>query len=187
MMNCTILLRAISDLDKITWNPTTQGTVTLVLLKGPSENAVPQYAIVEKTENDGSYVWTPSTDLEPTTGATGYGIQVRSFLRSSDEDSELTVMLSSSTTQRASTNTPPSSASATHRTRHRHLHTAHLPAHLPAPLRSQLHTHQRPPLPTSAHLSTELVTLLLTHQSQLDTGVLTSLWLPQLVLSQARP
>ncbi|KAL9532807.1 hypothetical protein SMMN14_03380 [Sphaerulina musiva] len=60
----------------ITWNPTTQGTVTLVLLKGPSENAVPQYAIVEKTENDGSYVWTPSTDLEASEGAKGYGIQL---------------------------------------------------------------------------------------------------------------
>lgn len=61
---------------QITWNPTTQGTVTLVLLKGPSENAVPQYAIVEKTENDGSYVWTPSTDLEASEGAKGYGIQL---------------------------------------------------------------------------------------------------------------
>jgi len=60
----------------ITWEPTTKGTVSLVLLKGPSENAVPQYAIVEKTDNDGSYAWTPSTDLEPTTDATGYGIQL---------------------------------------------------------------------------------------------------------------
>ncbi|KAF7188606.1 hypothetical protein HII31_10268 [Pseudocercospora fuligena] len=60
----------------ITWEPTTQGTVTLVLLKGPSENAVPQYPIVEKTENDGSYVWTPKDDLEPTENAQGYGIQL---------------------------------------------------------------------------------------------------------------
>ncbi|KXT08122.1 hypothetical protein AC579_21 [Pseudocercospora musae] len=60
----------------ITWEPTTPGTVTLVLLKGPSENAVPQYPIVEKTENDGSYVWTPKDDLEPTANAQGYGIQL---------------------------------------------------------------------------------------------------------------
>ncbi|KAH9833925.1 Ser-Thr-rich glycosyl-phosphatidyl-inositol-anchored membrane family [Teratosphaeria destructans] len=60
----------------ITWGPTTTGTVTLLLLKGPSTNAVPQYAIVESIANSGSYLWTPSTDLEPTKGATGYGIQL---------------------------------------------------------------------------------------------------------------
>ncbi|KAK4504275.1 hypothetical protein PRZ48_005191 [Zasmidium cellare] len=60
----------------ITWEPTTKGTVTLVLLKGPSSNAVPQYPIVEKTDNDGTYVWTPSKDLAPSDGAQGYGIQL---------------------------------------------------------------------------------------------------------------
>ncbi|GAB7363237.1 hypothetical protein MBLNU230_g3519t1 [Neophaeotheca triangularis] len=59
----------------IVWDPTTEGTVTLVLLKGPSENAIPQYAIVEGAENNGSYAWTPSSDLEPT-GTRGYGIQL---------------------------------------------------------------------------------------------------------------
>lgn len=58
------------------WDPTTKGTVTLVLLKGPSSNAVPQYPIVEKTENDGTFVWTPSDSLVPTDGAEGYGIQL---------------------------------------------------------------------------------------------------------------
>ncbi|KAK4901299.1 hypothetical protein LTR27_001857 [Elasticomyces elasticus] len=58
----------------VTWDPTTDGTVTLVLLKGPAANAVPQYAIVEKIENSGSYVWTVSTDLAP--GETGYGLQL---------------------------------------------------------------------------------------------------------------
>ncbi|KYG49221.1 hypothetical protein M433DRAFT_131476 [Acidomyces richmondensis BFW] len=60
----------------ITWGPTTSGTVTLVLLKGPSSNAVPQYAIVEKIPNSGSYVWCPKTNLEPSNGAEGYGIQL---------------------------------------------------------------------------------------------------------------
>ena len=60
----------------IEWDPTTKGTVTLVLLKGPSENAVPQYAIAEKIPNDGLYDWTPKKDLEPTEGDTGYGIQL---------------------------------------------------------------------------------------------------------------
>ena len=58
----------------ITWQPTTDATVTLVLLKGPATNAVPQYAIVEKIPNLGSYSWTPATDLVP--GTTGYGIQL---------------------------------------------------------------------------------------------------------------
>lgn len=58
----------------ITWDPTTTGTVTLVLLKGPSENAQPLYPIVEKTMNIGTYVWVPSDKLAP--GQTGYGIQL---------------------------------------------------------------------------------------------------------------
>lgn len=58
----------------INWVPTTQGTVTLVLLKGPSSNAVPQYAIAENIPNSGSYSWTPKDDLAP--GSTGYGIQL---------------------------------------------------------------------------------------------------------------
>ncbi|KAK4542928.1 hypothetical protein LTR36_006117 [Oleoguttula mirabilis] len=58
----------------VTWEPTTSGTVTLVLLKGPSTDAEPQYAIAEKIENSGTYSWTPSTDLAP--GQTGYGIQL---------------------------------------------------------------------------------------------------------------
>lgn len=58
----------------VTWEPTTQGTVSLVLLKGPSSNAVPQYAIAEKIPNSGTYSWTPSDALEP--GQTGYGIQL---------------------------------------------------------------------------------------------------------------
>lgn len=60
----------------VTWEPTTPGTVTLVLLKGPAENAQPQYAIVENIPNDGVYAWTPSKHLEPTDGAEGYGIQL---------------------------------------------------------------------------------------------------------------
>ncbi|EME46411.1 hypothetical protein DOTSEDRAFT_51901 [Dothistroma septosporum NZE10] len=62
----------------ITWDPTTKGTVTLLLLKGPSTNAVPQYPIVEMTPNDGTYVWQVKDDLEPSPEgvAQGYGIQL---------------------------------------------------------------------------------------------------------------
>lgn len=58
----------------ITWTPTTQDTVTLLLLQGPSNNVVPLYPIAESIDNTGTYVWTPSTDLAP--GTSGYGIQL---------------------------------------------------------------------------------------------------------------
>lgn len=58
----------------ITWKPTTEGTVTLVLLKGPETDALPQYPIAQKIENTGSYIWVPQEDLAP--GESGYGIQL---------------------------------------------------------------------------------------------------------------
>ncbi|CUS15065.1 unnamed protein product [Tuber aestivum] len=58
----------------ITWNPTTEGTVTLVLLRGPSTNVIPLYPIVEKIPNTGTYSWTPATDLEA--DVSRYGIQL---------------------------------------------------------------------------------------------------------------
>jgi hypothetical protein len=60
----------------IRWQPTTPttGTVTLLLLRGPSENVVPLYPIVENVLNTGSYVWTPKTDLE--NDVARYGIQL---------------------------------------------------------------------------------------------------------------
>nr|POF17494.1 hypothetical protein CFP56_12908 [Quercus suber] len=60
----------------INWDPTTQGTVSVVLLKGPSSDVVPQYAIAEKIQNSGSYTWSVKDDLEPSDGTSGYGIQL---------------------------------------------------------------------------------------------------------------
>lgn len=60
----------------ITWEPTTEGTVSLVLFKGPAENLQLVYPIVEKIDNSGSYVWDPKETLEPSEGAKGYGIQL---------------------------------------------------------------------------------------------------------------
>ncbi|RVD85548.1 uncharacterized protein DFL_003868 [Arthrobotrys flagrans] len=59
---------------EITWQPTESGTVTILLLRGPSTNILPLYPIVEKIPNTGSYQWTPKADLEPDT--THYGIQI---------------------------------------------------------------------------------------------------------------
>ncbi|KAL2848097.1 Ser-Thr-rich glycosyl-phosphatidyl-inositol-anchored membrane family-domain-containing protein [Aspergillus pseudoustus] len=56
----------------VTWDPTTEGLISLVLLRGPSTNVVPLYAIAENIPNNGQYVWTPSTDLED--DVTHYGI-----------------------------------------------------------------------------------------------------------------
>ncbi|KAF8241827.1 hypothetical protein K440DRAFT_212052 [Wilcoxina mikolae CBS 423.85] len=58
----------------ITWKPTSEGTISLVLLRGPSTNVKPIATIVEGIPNSGSYSWTPSTDLEADT--THYGIQL---------------------------------------------------------------------------------------------------------------
>ncbi|KAL3478755.1 Ser-Thr-rich glycosyl-phosphatidyl-inositol-anchored membrane family-domain-containing protein [Aspergillus californicus] len=56
----------------ITWNPTTEGLISLVLLRGPSSNVVPLEPIAESIANTGSYTWTPSTTLEP--DVTHYGL-----------------------------------------------------------------------------------------------------------------
>ncbi|KAG9524363.1 hypothetical protein KCV07_g1942, partial [Aureobasidium melanogenum] len=58
----------------ITWQPDTEGTVSLVLLHGPSTNCVPIHTIVEGINNTGSYDWTPDTSLAP--NKTYYGIEL---------------------------------------------------------------------------------------------------------------
>ncbi|KAI9824762.1 MAG: hypothetical protein M1832_001590 [Thelocarpon impressellum] len=59
----------------IKWTPTTPDhTVTLLLLRGPSENVRPLHAIAERVPNSGEHRWTPAADLEPDT--THYGIQL---------------------------------------------------------------------------------------------------------------
>ena len=58
----------------ITWNPTTKGPVSLVLLRGPSNNVQPIATIAEQIENTGKYEWTPSTSLEP--DVTHYGLLI---------------------------------------------------------------------------------------------------------------
>lgn len=59
---------------KITWKPTESGTVSIVLLRGPSTNVQPLYAIAEKIPNSGSFEWTPKSDLEADT--THYGLEL---------------------------------------------------------------------------------------------------------------
>lgn len=56
----------------ITWDPTTQGPVSLVLLRGPSTNVVPIDTLAEQIPNSGSFTWTPSTQLED--DVTHYGL-----------------------------------------------------------------------------------------------------------------
>ncbi|KAL9100741.1 MAG: hypothetical protein Q9163_003926 [Psora crenata] len=58
----------------ITWQPTTSGTVSIVLLRGPSENVAPLECIVDSVPNTGTYTWTPSTSLE--NDSSRYGIQI---------------------------------------------------------------------------------------------------------------
>lgn len=58
----------------ITWQPTTPNPVSLVLLRGPSNNVVPLSTIVTGIPNSGSFVWTPASSLEA--DVTRYGLQL---------------------------------------------------------------------------------------------------------------
>lgn len=58
----------------IEWKPSTEGPISLVLLRGPSTNVKPLTTLAESIDNSGSYEWTPSTDLEPDT--THYGLML---------------------------------------------------------------------------------------------------------------
>jgi len=61
----------------ITWQPSTPNTVSVLLLKGPSTNVVKfGPSLAEGIANSGSLAWTPSADLEATSGPNGYGIQI---------------------------------------------------------------------------------------------------------------
>ncbi|KAI5281046.1 hypothetical protein KEM52_004001, partial [Ascosphaera acerosa] len=59
---------------QITWQPTTPGAVSILLLRGPSTNVVPIATIADNVPNTGAFTWTPSTDLEG--DVTHYGIQI---------------------------------------------------------------------------------------------------------------
>ena len=61
----------------ITWQPTTPNTVSVLLLKGPSNNVVKfGPSLAEGIANSGSLAWTPAGDLPTTDGPNGYGIQI---------------------------------------------------------------------------------------------------------------
>ena len=54
--------------------PTTPGSVSIVLLRGPSINVLPISCIVDGAPNSGKFVWTPPLTLEP--DVTHYGLQI---------------------------------------------------------------------------------------------------------------
>jgi hypothetical protein len=56
----------------ITWQPTTPGTVSLTLVRGPSNNVTPLLNIAQSIPNTGSFVWTPPTTLQ--NDVTHYGL-----------------------------------------------------------------------------------------------------------------
>ncbi|KAF2440045.1 hypothetical protein P171DRAFT_435865 [Karstenula rhodostoma CBS 690.94] len=60
----------------INWIADSPNKVSLLLLKGPSTNAVFNQVIVESIPNSGTFTWTPPTSLEGTDGPGGYGIQL---------------------------------------------------------------------------------------------------------------
>ncbi|KAJ5863971.1 uncharacterized protein N7529_005887 [Penicillium soppii] len=56
----------------IKWTPTTTGPISLVLLRGPSNNVQPLKTLAESIPNSGEFKWTPGSDLTPDT--THYGL-----------------------------------------------------------------------------------------------------------------
>ncbi|CAG8368990.1 unnamed protein product [Penicillium salamii] len=56
----------------IKWTPTTEGPISLVLLRGPSNNVQPLKTLAEQIPNSGEFKWTPGSDLTPDT--THYGL-----------------------------------------------------------------------------------------------------------------
>jgi hypothetical protein len=58
----------------ITWDPTSKGKVSIVLLRGPSTNVKPIATLAEVIPNSGKFEWTPSTSLEP--DVTHYGLEI---------------------------------------------------------------------------------------------------------------
>lgn len=56
----------------IKWTPTTEGPISLVLLRGPSTNVQPLKTLAEQIPNSGEFTWTPGSDLTPDT--THYGL-----------------------------------------------------------------------------------------------------------------
>jgi hypothetical protein len=61
---------------KITWEPSSTNTVSLLLLKGPSNNVVPIETIVEGLANTGEYTYTFPGSYGASDGPSGYGIQL---------------------------------------------------------------------------------------------------------------
>lgn len=58
---------------KLEWQPTTQGTITLILRSGNSADLTEGTVIASKIDNDGSYTWTPSNSL---TRGTDYTVEI---------------------------------------------------------------------------------------------------------------
>lgn len=57
---------------QIKWTPTTEGDVSIWLLRGPSTNVKPIATLASSIPNSGEFTWTPSTTLQDDT--THYGL-----------------------------------------------------------------------------------------------------------------
>lgn len=68
------MLRSTKLINSALHQPTTPGTVSLVLLRGPAENVIPIDCLGDNLPNTGTFTWTPSTSL--TADTTHYGLQI---------------------------------------------------------------------------------------------------------------
>ncbi|KAK5677351.1 hypothetical protein LTS10_009921 [Elasticomyces elasticus] len=94
----------------LTWNPTTSGTVTLILRSGPSSNLIAGTVIASSIDNSGSYTWTPDTSI---TRGSDYTVQIVSDDDSSQTNFTPYFVLDSDTVVAYSTNPVTLGASAT--------------------------------------------------------------------------
>ncbi|KAF2459709.1 Ser-Thr-rich glycosyl-phosphatidyl-inositol-anchored membrane family-domain-containing protein [Lineolata rhizophorae] len=58
---------------EITWSPTTEGTVTIVLRSGTSDDLAQGLPVAEHTENDGSFIWDVPANI---TRGDDYALQI---------------------------------------------------------------------------------------------------------------
>lgn len=57
----------------VNWDPTTSGTVTLILRSGASSNLAEGVVVASEIDNSGSFTWTPDTDI---TRGSDYTLQI---------------------------------------------------------------------------------------------------------------
>lgn len=96
----------------ITWTPTSQGPVALILCKGPSTDCEPTLTIAEKIPNSGKFSWVPFGLAPSADSSSGYGIMLVDYSdKSYQYTTQFGVLAGASKPKPAGPSTPSGSAS----------------------------------------------------------------------------